>query len=101
MENIKESLTVVKEYQIEDDIWDYIMEYILKAEYIKELSGRGKKRYVQEKIRDLLGDEKYSVYSPFISVSIDFIISLSKNTKILKGINISGFLKCLKNSCII
>ena len=100
MEDSEESLKE-RSCDIEDDIWDYIMGYIVKAEKQKDFSGRGKKRFVQENIRNLIGEEKYNIYSPFISVSIDFVISLSKNKKILKGININSFINCWKHSCII
>lgn len=80
---------LVKEFDdIENDIYDYILGFMIKVEKIKKLKGNEKKRWVQGKVKGILGEESYERYSPFISVSIDFIISLSKNRKLfLKSFN--------------
>jgi len=73
---------LVKENEdIEKDIYDYILSFMIEVEKIKKLRGNEKKKWVQGKVKEILGEECYDRYSPFISVSIDFIISLSKNRK--------------------
>ena len=49
------------------------------AEKIKDLiNGVQKKTYVLSKMKDVLGDETYERYEPFISIVIDGLIDLSK-----------------------
>lgn len=89
-------VSLVKEFDdIENDIYDYILGFMVKVEKIKKLKGKEKKKWVQVKIKEILGEESYERYSPFISVTIDFIISLSKNRKaFLKSFNNNSFLCC-------
>ncbi len=73
---------------IENDIFDYILGFMIKVEKVRKLKGNEKKKWVQGKVKEILGEECYERYSPFISVTIDFIISLSKNKKaFLKSFN--------------
>lgn len=89
-------VSLVKEFDdIENDIYDYLLGFMIKVEKIKKLKGKEKKKWVQAKIKEILGEECYERYSPFISVTIDFIISLSKNRKaFLKSFNHNSFLCC-------
>ena len=83
--------TLVKENEmIEKDLWDFILSYMIKAEKIKELKGKDKRKWVLNRIKELLGYEAYDRYEPFIIVSIDMVISLSKNRK--------NFLKSFKHN---
>lgn len=71
----------------EKNLFKYIVKYIKKVDKIRQLKGRKKKIYVQHQLTNLLGKETYDRYSPYISLAIDFIIELTKDKNILKGIN--------------
>ena len=80
---------------IEDTIFNHIVHYMKKVETIMTANGEEKKQYVLKQIKNVLGNETYERYEPFISASIDFVVSLSRNKKLLKGIN-SKSLCCIK-----
>lgn len=99
--NQDESLVALED-NIEDDIYDYILLYMKQAEFYIKSGGKDKKKYVLKKIKGLLGPETFERYEPFIQVSIDFIISLSRNKGLLTSLNNKcciGITKCL-NSCL-
>ena len=75
MSDIKENkpLTALREDILENDIWDYILLYMKQAEFHIKSGGKDKKKYVIKKIKELIGNESYERYEPFIIVSIDFI----------------------------
>lgn len=100
--SIKEdiSLIAVEEGNIEDDLWDYILLYMKQAEFYIKSGGKDKKKYVLKKIKGLLGDDAFERYEPFIQVSVDFIITLSRNKAILTSLNNKcciGITKCFNN----
>lgn len=86
---------------IENDIYDYILLYMKKAEFYIKSGGKDKKKYVLKKIKEILGDDSFEKYEPFIQVSIDFIITLSRNKGILLSFNNNclGITKCF-NKCL-
>ena len=52
--------------------------------HIKHNQGTAKKEYVLRMIKEYLKEESFDRYEPFIDVSIDFIITISKDRRILK-----------------
>jgi hypothetical protein len=83
-------LLVKENEMIENDLWDYILSFMLKVEKVKKLRGIEKKKWVLKRVKELLGDEAYDRYEPMIIVSIDMVVSLSKNRK--------NFLKSFKHN---
>jgi len=49
-------------------------------------NGTSKKDFVMNQLKKILGDDSYSRYEPLISLTIDFIKSISKNKDLLKGL---------------
>lgn len=71
------------------------------AEKIKELiSGYQKKTYVLSKMKDALGQEAYERYEPFISISIDGLINLSKKKLKIFPRKYKLCLNCISNNNI-
>ena len=61
------------------------IKYIKVAErHVKSNQGIDKKKYVLRKLKENIGDDVFERYEPFIDISIDFIITISKNGRILK-----------------
>jgi len=94
-----ESLIALKEHNpnIEDDLWDYILLYMKQAEFYIKSGGKDKKKYVLKKVKELLGEDAFERYEPFIQVSLDFIITLSRNKGLLVSLNNKcciGITKC-------
>ena len=92
-----ESLLALNE-NLEDDIYDYILLYMKRSEFYIKSGGKDKKKYVIKKIKGLLGEPTFERYEPFVNVSIDFIITLSKNKALLNTLNNKCFSKCF--SCL-
>ena len=73
------------------DVTKIVIFFMEKYEKKKNLSGGDKKRLVLKRIRDAIvkrfGEEKYSNYEIAIEITIEFIITISKNKKLLDGIN--------------
>ena len=58
-----------------------------------------KKIFVMQKLKQFMGDEKYSLYEPIISIMIDFIKEIATNKEILKGLYKSKCYNSLFSSC--
>ena len=85
IENNKDTISVIQEENLTSDIYNQVLKYMKIAErHIKSNNGIEKKNFVLRKIKEYLGDESYERYEPFIDISIDFIITISKNGRILK-----------------
>lgn len=65
----------------------FIIKYIRKVDRFRNVKGKDKKKYVEKQMTNILGIDTYERFSPYISLTIDFIIELSKDKKILNGIN--------------
>jgi hypothetical protein len=50
------------------------------------LNGAEKKKYVMDTLKEYLEDEIYERYSPIFDLTIDGIIYLAKNKKVLGGL---------------
>ena len=62
-----------------------MIKYMEIAErHVKSNQGIDKKKYVLRKIKENIGGDVFERYEPFIDISIDFIITISKNGRILK-----------------
>ena len=68
-------------------LFKFIIKYIRKVDRFTNIKGCDKKKYVQKQIANILGVETYERFSPYISLTIDFIIELSKDKSILDDIN--------------
>ena len=88
IENNQELISVIKEeteIDLQGDIYNQILKYMKVAErHVKSNQGIDKKKYVLRKIKENIGDDVFERYEPFIDISIDFIITISKNGRILK-----------------
>ena len=62
----------------EDSIIKTIIELMNKVENVLDMNGAGKKVYVLNETRKLLGNEVYERYSYFIIEFIDFVADVSK-----------------------
>ena len=65
-------------------MYDTISYYMVKATKLHDVSGKQKKVFVLNKLKDVLSQEDYGIYFDLISEFIDFIIKISKNKKFLK-----------------
>jgi len=85
MENENENLKVDR--FDEKYVFKFILKYIKKVDKFRNVKGKDKKKYVEKQMANILGMETYDRFSPYISLTIDFIIELSKDKHILDGIN--------------
>ena len=85
VEDNQELISVIKEEDLQGDIYNIIIKYMKVAErHVKSNQGIDKKKYVLRKLKENIGDDVFERYEPFIDISIDFIITISKNGRILK-----------------
>ena len=85
IENNQDSISIIKEEDLQGDIYNIIIKYMKVAErHVKSNQGIDKKKYVLRKLKENIGDDVFERYEPFIDISIDFIITISKNGRILK-----------------
>ena len=71
---------------MEKTIFDFLITVMLDAEAILDLNGTDKKKYVMEALKEHLEGDIYERYSPILDLTIDGIISLAKNRKVLGGL---------------
>lgn len=66
------------------------------------VDGTSKKNFVMKILRRRLGEELFERYEPMLSVSIDFLKTLTKNKNMLDGLKRDGY-SCLEQmvSCTI
>jgi len=72
-----------------------LMEYVEKIDAIK--TGESKKNYVLNCLYNRLGEESFNRYKPFIILTIDFIIEISKGNIILHLNKVKNKFCCFKN----
>ena len=85
IENNQDSISIIKEEDLQGDIYNIIIKYMKVAErHVKSNQGIDKKKYVLRKLKENIGNDVFERYEPFIDISIDFIITISKNGRILK-----------------
>ena len=72
--------------ELETKTFDLIVELMINAETILNLSGGSKKIYVLDCIREYVGAEAYERYLPIFSLLIDGVINLAHNKKILDNL---------------
>ena len=85
VENNQDSISIIKEEDLQGDIYNLLIKYMKIAErHVKSNQGIDKKKYVLRKIKENIGNDVFERYEPFIDISIDFIITISKNGRILK-----------------
>ena len=85
IENNQDSISIIKEEDLQGDIYNIIIKYMKVAErHVKSNQGIDKKKYVLRKLKENIGDDVFERYEQFIDISIDFIITISKNGRILK-----------------
>jgi hypothetical protein len=85
VEDNQELISVIKEEDLQGDIYNIIIKYMKVAErHVKSNQGIDKKKYVLRKLKENIGGDVFERYEPFIDISIDFIITISKNGRILK-----------------
>ena len=85
IENNQDSISIIKEEDLQGDIYNLLIKYMKIAErHVKSNQGIDKKKYVLRKIKENIGNDVFERYEPFIDISIDFIITISKNGRILK-----------------
>ena len=80
-----------------DDVFDLIVSQMEKVEY-EPISPRMKKMAVLGAIEKAIGEENYNQYETMISLSIEFIIQISKGKKIMinEKICCNSIFKCKK-----
>jgi len=69
--------------ELEKTTFNLIVESMVNAETILNLSGDRKKIYVLDCIREYVGHQLYERYLPMFSLLIDGVITLAHNKKIL------------------
>ena len=87
VENNQDSISIIKEEDtdLQGDIYNQLIKYMKIAErHVKSNQGIDKKKYVLRKLKENIGNDVFERYEPFIDISIDFIITISKNGRILK-----------------
>ena len=85
IENNQDSISIIKEEDLQGDIYNLLIKYMKIAErHVKSNQGIDKKKYVLRKLKENIGGDVFERYEPFIDISIDFIITISKNGRILK-----------------
>ena len=88
IEDNQDSISIIKEeteIDLQGDIYNIIIKYMKVAErHVKSNKGIDKKKYVLRKLKENIGNDVFERYEPFIDISIDFIITISKNGRILK-----------------
>jgi hypothetical protein len=87
VEDNQDSISIIKEepeIDLQGDIYNQILKYMKVAERHITNHGTSKKEYVLKKVKEYLGIEVFQRYEPFIDISIDFIVTISKNGRILK-----------------
>lgn len=72
--------------ELEKTTFNIIVESMVNAETILNLSGDSKKIYVLDCIREFTGAEIYQRYLPLFSLLIDGVINLAHNKKILDNL---------------
>lgn len=72
--------------ELEKTTFNIIVESMVNAETILNLSGDRKKIYVLDCIREYVGAEIYERYLPMFSLLIDGVINLAHNKKILDNL---------------
>ena len=80
----------------EDSIIKTIIELMNKVENVLDMNGAGKKVYVLNEIKKILGYEVYERYSYFIITFIDFVVDVSKGKS---GIEVNKIKKKFKCCC--
>lgn len=80
----------------EDSIIKTIIELMNKVENVLDMNGAGKKVYVLNEIKKILGYEVYERYSYFIITFIDFVVDVSKGKS---GIEINKIKRKFKCCC--
>lgn len=85
MENENEMENIVK-FE-EKYLFRFIIKYIKKVDKFRNIKGKDKKKYVEKQIKNILVTETYDRFAPYISLTIDFVIQLSKDKSMLDGIN--------------
>lgn len=71
-----------------NNIQEKIFYFMRKANRFYKLDNNfERKAYVIQHIKESLGDETFEVYKEFIDDSLEFLVRLSKNRRILKEIN--------------
>jgi len=65
----------------EDTIFNIIVSFMKKAEN-KNMDGPLKKKLVMNLMSEVMDEESYLRYKPFISASIEFIINIANGLKI-------------------
>jgi hypothetical protein len=68
---------------MEKETFDLIIELMIDAENVLNLSSGAKKIYVLENIKKYVGNETYERYLPMFSLLIDGVILLAHNKHIL------------------
>lgn len=77
-----------------DEIMEYIIDLVKKAEKIKDFTSRAKHNFVLRELKKVVGIETYHRYEAMFESSINLICKLGKDPKILKGIN-DGLTFCI------
>lgn len=78
-------------------IYDYIIEFIKRAEKIRAYKGEAKKYYVNSRLKEILPVEVFNRFEPMLDMSIDYLVYLSKHPEILKEVN--KIVKCCDKNC--
>ena len=78
----------------EDSIIKTIIELMNKVENVLDMNGAGKKVYVLNEIKKILGYEVYERYSYFIIEFIDFVVDVSKGKSGIEINKIKRKFKC-------
>ena len=74
-------------------IIDIVVSTMQDVEAFKKHTGKQKKEYVLEKIKDIISPEEYGKYDDLLPILIDFIVAVSKNEYLL---NLNKIKKCYK-----
>lgn len=70
------------------------------VESIKGMNGEQKKYYVINEIKKIMSNETFERYEPFISLTIDGLINISKKNLKLFVHKKNLCFSCIKNNCI-
>jgi hypothetical protein len=76
---------------MEKTIFNTIIDLMNTVDIILDMGGKEKKAYVMNEIKKILTDEAYERYEPFISITIDGIVDISrKKIKVILNKNRCG-----------
>jgi len=77
-----------------ETIFDFLLLIMRDAEAILDLDGKQKKEYAMQALKEHLEGDIYERYSPILDLTIDGIIYLAKNKKILNELITKSNCRC-------